>query len=199
MIAAKRRRENDKIRFRKAILDTSIDIAETEGWNQFTIRKLCSRLEYSAPVIYQYFESKEQILQAVRQSVIEDIGHRFSEIDLYTSGSESRMMEYALYFWDFAIEHPSKYQILYSLQYAPDFNQNKASSSHLLIDFYKKAFLSISPTCCSDDLVLEYCDNWISLIHGFIAMNMVHKIRSGGPPKNVYINSIQRFLKSIQQ
>src|SRR5580692_1065327 len=40
-------------------------IAEREGWNAVTIRRLAEEIEYSQPVLYSHFEDRDAIVTAV--------------------------------------------------------------------------------------------------------------------------------------
>ena len=40
-------------------------IAEREGWDAVTIRRLAEEIEYSQPVLYSHFESRDAIVAAV--------------------------------------------------------------------------------------------------------------------------------------
>src|ERR1700756_5705553 len=58
----KQRREREKQEVRQGILTAAREIARQEGWQSVTVRKVADRIEYSPPTIYEYFESKEDIL-----------------------------------------------------------------------------------------------------------------------------------------
>ncbi len=47
------RRFLEKELLRQTILDVAKDIAASDGWQNVTIRKICDRIGYTAPVIYQ--------------------------------------------------------------------------------------------------------------------------------------------------
>ena len=40
-------------------------IAEREGWDAVTIRRLADEIEYSQPVLYSHFENRDAIVAAV--------------------------------------------------------------------------------------------------------------------------------------
>jgi AcrR family transcriptional regulator len=47
------------------IVDTAREIAEAEGWDAVTTRRLAQRIEYSQPVLYSHFAGKDAIVGAV--------------------------------------------------------------------------------------------------------------------------------------
>ena len=47
------------------IVKAARDLAETEGWESVTTRRLADRIEFSQPVLYSHFEGKDAIVTAV--------------------------------------------------------------------------------------------------------------------------------------
>ena len=42
---------------RSGIMQTAKTIARREGWQAVSIRKIADAIEYSAPIVYEYFDS----------------------------------------------------------------------------------------------------------------------------------------------
>src|ERR1700727_814719 len=59
------RRERELQQRRQVILDAARELAEAEGWEAVTTRRLADRIEYSQPVLYSHFEGKDAIVSAV--------------------------------------------------------------------------------------------------------------------------------------
>ena len=57
-----RSREHTRI----GIMLTAKDIARREGWQAVSIRKIADAIEYSAPIVYEYFDSKDVLLNEIR-------------------------------------------------------------------------------------------------------------------------------------
>lgn len=198
-MSIKERRSLEKLKTHQSIIDVAKNIAATEGWQQVTIRKICQEIRYTAPVIYQYFPSKEAILQAIRQEGIREMQTAFEKINSKEKQPEKRLLEYGKAWWKFANKNPELYQVMYNLQGANCQNDNKKVPMSTDV-YYKEAFYSINKKAIpSNALSLELCDNIIALIHGFIAMSMVGKIRSGAKQtETVFIHSLNRFIQSIK-
>ena len=47
------------------IVNAARELAEAEGWESVTTRRLADRIEYSQPVLYSHFEGKDAIVTAV--------------------------------------------------------------------------------------------------------------------------------------
>jgi len=59
------RRARDRAERRRLITATARSIAEREGWDAVTTRRLSAEIEYSQPVIYKHFDSLGEIADAV--------------------------------------------------------------------------------------------------------------------------------------
>jgi AcrR family transcriptional regulator len=58
-------RERRQQKTRQAILDAAWRVIEEEGPEELSMRGLAERIDYSPSGLYEYFDSKEQIIQAV--------------------------------------------------------------------------------------------------------------------------------------
>jgi len=79
------RRIKERIEMQQHILSTARNIAAKDGWQNLTIRKICDEIDYTAPVIYQYFESKEKILENIRYDGLQQMKLTFEKINSKTS------------------------------------------------------------------------------------------------------------------
>jgi len=192
------RRINEKLEMQQHILSTARNIAAKDGWQNLTIRKICDEIDYTAPVIYQYFESKEKILENIRYDGLQQMKLTFEKINSKTTNHENRLIEYALAWWKFALENSEIYQLMYNLQGAVC--PIKDNLPIHIVEFYINSFIELNSKAKKSKIYsLELCDNYIAIIHGFIAIRMVNKIKSGNESaEKVYINSIKRFIQSIK-
>ena len=59
------RRERERAAHRQLIVSTARTLAEAEGWDAVTTRRLSTEIEYSQPVLYKHFAGMDQIVDAV--------------------------------------------------------------------------------------------------------------------------------------
>jgi AcrR family transcriptional regulator len=64
-MAVRERRERERAERRQLILRSARELAEAEGWEAVTTRRLADRVEYSQPVLYSHFAGKDAIVAAV--------------------------------------------------------------------------------------------------------------------------------------
>jgi AcrR family transcriptional regulator len=64
-MAIEDRRLRDRAARRRLITATARVLAEREGWDAVTTRRLSTEIEYSQPVIYKHFASMEDLVEAI--------------------------------------------------------------------------------------------------------------------------------------
>lgn len=69
----KERREREKQFVRNMIMKTVNHIVSKEGWGGVTIRKIAEEIEYSPPIIYEHFDSKEALLLELSKEAYEKL------------------------------------------------------------------------------------------------------------------------------
>lgn len=113
------RRERQRREVRQGILDAARAIAAQDGWQAVTVRRLAERIEYTPPVVYQHFASKEAVLlELVRE------GFRMlrAALDAARAGAdrpEDALLRMAHAYWAFAWDAPDLYQVMYGLGGVP--------------------------------------------------------------------------------
>ena len=64
-MSAQERKERERSQRHSLIVSTARELAEAEGWDAVTTRRLAERIEYSQPVLYGHFRGKNEIVAAV--------------------------------------------------------------------------------------------------------------------------------------
>lgn len=64
-MSVQERRERERAGRHRLIVSAARELAETEGWEAVTTRRLADRIEYSQPVLYSHFRGKDEIVGAV--------------------------------------------------------------------------------------------------------------------------------------
>ncbi|MHA6630153.1 TetR/AcrR family transcriptional regulator [Pseudonocardia sichuanensis] len=64
-MSVQQRRERERDQRHRLILRAARELAETEGWDAVTTRRLSERIEYSQPVLYSHFSGKNAIVAGV--------------------------------------------------------------------------------------------------------------------------------------
>lgn len=108
-MSIKERRERQKTATRDSILAAAHEIARAEGWGAVTIRRIADAIEYSAPVIYEHFASKDAVLGALQQIGFEQLADTLSQ-----ARSENKdVAEIARAYWKFTTRSPELDQLMH--------------------------------------------------------------------------------------
>jgi AcrR family transcriptional regulator len=173
-MGVRERRDRERVEMRHDILAAAREIAAREGWQAVTIRRVAEKIEYSPPTIYEYFESKEAIIEGEMheafQLLLSDLR---AARDAHTVAAEQyRAMGDA--FWNFVWDHPEMYQVISGLGGVgfcdPD---NPDHEGKQVAALFKEVLQSMLPPaqCTPESLEGKTLTMW-SLAHGFIALMM---------------------------
>ena len=59
------RKKRDQENIRSGILNAAINLAKSDGWNAVTIRKIAEAIEYTPPIVYEYFKNKDDLIREI--------------------------------------------------------------------------------------------------------------------------------------
>jgi len=109
------RRLRQKTEVRSSILATAWQIVRDDGWQSLSIRKIADAIEYSVPVVYDHFASKEAILiefarEGYRLLVKKMQGARSKHTD-----PAEQLKSMADAYWNFAFKNKEYYQVMFGL------------------------------------------------------------------------------------
>ena len=96
------------------IIATARAIAEREGWSAVTVRRLADEIEYSQPVLYSHFKSKDAIVGEV---AVEGFRELAEAVRAAARGSTGRnaLENVAMAYLTFAVRHPALYEAMFVL------------------------------------------------------------------------------------
>jgi AcrR family transcriptional regulator len=108
------RRERERAARRRLIVTTARKLAEADGWDAVTTRRLSTEIEYSQPVLYKHFTGMEQIAEAV---AVEGFGELADVIRAARSraGTASDALTHIAHAYvDFAHDNPAVYDAMFT-------------------------------------------------------------------------------------
>ncbi|KAA0111414.1 TetR/AcrR family transcriptional regulator [Mycolicibacterium sp. P1-5] len=108
------RRERDRTARRRLIVATARTVAEAEGWEAVTTRRLSTEIEYSQPVLYKHFSGMEQIADAVALDGFGELAHAMREARSSPDPSGNALTRIAHAYLDFARQNPAVYDAMFT-------------------------------------------------------------------------------------
>jgi AcrR family transcriptional regulator len=107
------RRERDRARRRQLIVAAARELAETEGWEAVTTRRLAERVEYSQPVLYSHFTGKADIVRAVALEGFGDLTAELRSARTAARSPAAALRALAAAYQRFAQSHPAVYDAMF--------------------------------------------------------------------------------------
>ena len=117
------RKERERARRHELIISTARELAEEQGWEAVTTRRLSERIEYSQPVLYSHFSGKDAIVTAV---ALQGFGELAETLERATAPADDPRgaLEAAVHAYAaFAEDHPATYDAMFSRRVDLPFGQ----------------------------------------------------------------------------
>jgi AcrR family transcriptional regulator len=108
------RRERDRVARRRLIVGTARKLAEAEGWDAVTTRRLSTEIEYSQPVLYKHFAGMEQIADAVALDGFAELAEAVRTARSDADDARDALTRAAHAYVDFARDNPAVYDAMFT-------------------------------------------------------------------------------------
>ncbi|MEV0774319.1 TetR/AcrR family transcriptional regulator [Streptomyces sp. NPDC050433] len=99
----------------RLIVATARELAEQQGWDAVTTRRLAERIEYSQPVLYSHFRGKREIVGAVALQGAAEMAVAVRAATSSANSPRERVTALARAYLDFAERNPAVYDALFQL------------------------------------------------------------------------------------
>jgi AcrR family transcriptional regulator len=113
-MATKDRRERERAARRQLIVSTARKLAETEGWDAVTTRRLSTEIEYSQPVLYKHFAGMEHIADAVAIDGFDELADVIRAARSGAGAASDALTRIAHAYLDFARDNPAVYDAMFT-------------------------------------------------------------------------------------
>jgi len=179
---------------RNDIIKAALEIAESEGWEAVSTRKIADKVEATTTPIYHYFGSKEGILEKIQLAGF----RKFREIVTSGAGSsadaDEALLNIAMNTFEFAAGSRQLYKLMFNLDGVYCGGKPKdeiKATTKVLTDVLKK----ITPSDVLDNFM-----NYWALTHGFITIGLTQDLGTDlRSMESVYRNAVKRFTGSLRQ
>lgn len=108
------RRLRERAARRRLITTTARSVAEREGWDAVTTRRLSTEIEYSQPVLYKHFGSMEDIVEAVALEGFSELADALGAARRGGGPPQDPLSRVAYAYIGFASENPAVYDAMFS-------------------------------------------------------------------------------------
>ena len=109
------RKERQRAERYELILATACKLAEAEGWEAVTTRRLAELIDHSQPVLYSHFKGKADIMGAVAIRGFEELAARVKMSKADAVGQSDVLRKVCAAYLDFARSRPVIYEAMFVL------------------------------------------------------------------------------------
>ncbi|MDY0812568.1 TetR/AcrR family transcriptional regulator [Kitasatospora purpeofusca] len=109
------RKQRERADRARLIVATARELAEQQGWDAVTTRRLAERIEYSQPVLYSHFRGKREIIGAVALEGATEMAAVLRAATAAADGPRARVVALARAYLDFAEHNPAVYDAMFQL------------------------------------------------------------------------------------
>ncbi|NKJ97231.1 TetR family transcriptional regulator [Rhizobium leguminosarum bv. viciae] len=155
-------------------------VAESEGWDAVTIRRLAKEIEYSQPILYSHFANRDAIVAAVAVEGFKELATVLQEAAGGANGRRDALMDVAMAYFAFALSRPALYQAMFILPTQLQFAEAETRSE--LRAGFDAIAAAVSPFCADVEIVTETF--WAAL-HGLAELERSGRIRPGMRDKRI--------------
>ncbi len=194
------RRLRQKEEIRSAILENAWQSVKKEGWQSLSIRKIAEAIEYSVPVIYDHFESKEAILLEFTKQGFALLYKKLEKAKEKYDNPADQLTAIADTYWDFAFKNKEYYQLMFGIgmaccefeQSTPEMLSIRKMTQDIIDRIIGKNKVNRNNSC------LKYHTFW-SVVHGLISIKMTRKWDiSDQLNKMVLTDAVEGFIKNLK-
>ncbi|MFD9318104.1 TetR/AcrR family transcriptional regulator [Streptomyces sp. NPDC057456] len=114
-MSVQERKARERADRERLIVATARELAEQQGWDAVTTRRLAERIEYSQPVLYSHFRGKREIIGAVALEGAAELATAVRAAVSATHGPRERVAALAYAYLDFAARNPALYDAIFQL------------------------------------------------------------------------------------
>lgn len=184
---------------RTNILEASLDIVKEEGWQALSMRKIADKIEYTAPIIYEYFANKDAILHELTRKGFVKLSKLMEEAKNKFTDPSEQLEAMWLAYWNFAFAEKELYQVMYGVEMNCCALQNSCPDiqgpSTMLWDKIEEIIPEEKRT--EDYIDKKFYTFW-SVVHGLISINMTRQLTSEEMNKEVLKDAISGIITSMK-
>lgn len=169
------RRERERAEREQLIVTTARELAEAEGWDAVTTRRLATEIEYSQPVLYSHFKGKGAIMAAVAVQGSAELATELRAARTAAHGARAALTAVGAAYTSFSRQRPALYDAMFTHAVELPFATPEAPAA--LHDAFGEILRAVRPLAAGDDPGVLTETFWAGL-HGLVTLT-----RSGRLPE----------------
>lgn len=168
------RRDRERAQRRQVIVNAARELAEAEGWESVTTRRLADCIEYSQPVLYSHFEGKDAIVSAVALGGFGELSATLRNARKTAGSPDAEPRAVASAYMEFARANPALYEAMFTLTVDLTFAQSDTPAP--LHAGFAELREALAPLAGDRDLETVTEVVW-SALHGLATLSQAGRLR----------------------
>jgi len=173
-VAIEDRRLRDRAARAQLIRATARVLAEREGWEAVTTRRLSTEIEYSQPVIYKHFASMEELVESIAVEGFGELAEALGDARRQAAPQDA-VGAVARAYSSYATENPAVYDAMFTRATHLCFGPDTAAP---LSTAYAELHAAVATIAGERDLDTLSEVLWAAL-HGLTTLGRNNRLRSG--------------------
>jgi AcrR family transcriptional regulator len=173
-VAVQHRRARERALRHQLIVKTARELAETDGWDAVTTRRLADRIEYSQPVLYSHFANRDAIVDAVAVEGFSELAAKLADARHQASGQEAALASVARAYVDFGLASPALYDAMFTLRSNLSFGKPEAPEP--LHAAFAELRAAVAPLA-GDRHLDTFTEVFWSSLHGLVSLTRAGRLR----------------------
>ncbi|WP_089098597.1 TetR/AcrR family transcriptional regulator [Streptomyces hyaluromycini] len=173
------RRERERAEREQLIVTAARELAEAEGWDAVTTRRLAAEIEYSQPVLYSHFKGKDAIMAAVAVQGFAEMAAELRAARAAVEGTRESLTAVAEAYTSFGRRRPALYDAMFTHRVDLPFATQEAPKA--LWAAFGELLQAVEPTVTGDDDPGTLTETFWAGLHGLVTL-----MRSGRLPEEAH-------------
>jgi AcrR family transcriptional regulator len=173
-VVIERRRARERAARHQLIIQTARQIAETDGWDAVTTRRLAETIEYSQPVLYSHFANKDAIVTAVAIHGFTELAERLHQARVTAADHRQALARVAQAYLDFGLANPALYDAMFRLDIGLAFGQTETPPQ--LHAGFSELRAAVTPLA-GDRHLDTFTEVFWSALHGLVSLTRAGRLR----------------------
>jgi len=181
------RKERQRAERYELILNAARELAEAEGWDAVTTRRLAELIDYSQPVLYSHFKGKADIMAAVATRGFEELATRLKMETANVASAPDVLRNVCGAYLDFGRSRPVVYEAMFVLPTKIKFASEETPTA--LRAAFEALVTALGPERQGSEYLAEVL--W-SALHGLVVLTQTERIPAIGAEVRLNV-LVQKF------
>ncbi|MFF9129070.1 TetR/AcrR family transcriptional regulator [Streptomyces sp. NPDC014806] len=181
------RRERERAERERLIVTAARELAEAEGWDAVTTRRLAAEIEYSQPVLYSHFKGKDAIMAVVAVQGCADLAVELRAARTAVTGARERLAAVGEAYAAFGRRRPALYDAMFT--HAVDLPFATPQAPAPLQEAFGELRQAVEPIAAPGDDIGLLTETFWAGLHGLVTL-----MRSGRLPEDGHAQRLSLLI-----